>query len=152
STGPALGPLLLIIVFVFSALIILLGAARAAAWLPRVLIVPIILGGWLPLLTFLSGLGRQFRAPLIVAAALVIALFSAILGDNHSVRRINAAAVLKSNRTCPRSGSIKPLTCGCRRTTARVNQIPVQDRSSSSLRAGRAAPDFSRRASSATCS
>ena len=40
------------------------------------LIVPVILGGWLPLLTFLSGLGRQFRAPLIVAAALVIALFS----------------------------------------------------------------------------
>ena len=97
STGPALGPLLLIIVFVVSALIIFVGAARAAAWLPRALIVPIILGGWLPLLTFLSGLGRQFRAPLIVAAALVIALFSAVLGDNHSVRRINADAVLKKH-------------------------------------------------------
>jgi len=101
STGPALGPLLLIIVFVFSALIIFLGAARAAAWLPRVLIVPIILGGWLPLLTFLSGLGRQFRAPLIVGAALVIALFSAVLGDNHSVRRINADAVLKKHWDLP---------------------------------------------------
>ena len=97
STGPALGPLLLIIVFAVSALIIFVGAARAAAWLPRALIVPIILGGWLPLLTFLSGLGRQFRAPLIVAAALVIALFSAVLGDNHSVRRINADAVLKKH-------------------------------------------------------
>src|SRR6187551_576816 len=97
STGPALGPLLLIIVFVLSALIIFVGAGRAAAWLPRALIVPIILGGWLPLLTFLSGLGRQFKAPLIVAAVLVIALFSAVLGDNHSVRRINADAVLKKH-------------------------------------------------------
>ena len=97
SMGPALGPLLLIIVFVLSAIVIFIGAARAAAWLPRALIVPIILGGWLPLLTFLSGLGRQFRAPLIVAAALVIALFSAVLGDNHSVRRINADAVLKKH-------------------------------------------------------
>jgi hypothetical protein len=97
STGPALGPLLLIIVLVLSAIVIFIGAARAAAWLPRALIVPIILGGWLPLLTFLSGLGRQFRAPLIVAAALVIAVFSAVLGDNHSVRRINADAVLKKH-------------------------------------------------------
>jgi hypothetical protein len=152
STGPALGPLLLIIVFVVSALIIFVGAARAAAWLPRALIVPIILGGWLPLLTFLSGLGRQFRAPLIVAAALVIALFSAVLGDNHSSGASTQMRYSKNTRTYHRSSSTGPLTSGCRKMTARADQAHVQDRSSLSPRAGRAAPDFSRRASSAICS
>ena len=91
---PGLGPLLLIIVFLISAIIIFVGADRAAAFLPRALILPIILGGWLPLLTFLSALGRQLKAPLIVGAALVIAGLSAILGDNHSVRRIDANALV----------------------------------------------------------
>ncbi|HEY7228971.1 MAG TPA: hypothetical protein VH558_01230 [Pseudolabrys sp.] len=91
---PALGPLLLIIVFLLAAAVIFAGADHAAAWLPRALIVPVILGGWLPLLTFLSGLGRRMRAPLIVGAALLVAVFSAFLGDNHSVRRINAATLL----------------------------------------------------------
>src|SRR5262245_45915285 len=92
---PSLGPLLLIIVFLISALIIFVGANRAAALFPRALILPIIFGGWLPLLTFLSGWGRQLRAPLIVASALVIAGLSAIVGDNHSVRRVNASAFMK---------------------------------------------------------
>lgn len=91
---PALGPLLLFIVFLISAAVIVFGADHTARWLPRALIVPVILGGWLPLLTFLSGLGRQMKAPLIVAVALVIAVFSAILGDNHSVRRVDANALL----------------------------------------------------------
>jgi hypothetical protein len=92
---PALGPLLLFIVFLLSAGIIVFGADQTAEWLPRALIVPVILGGWLPLLTFLSGLGRQIRAPLIVACAVAIAGLSAILGDNHSVRRVDADALLK---------------------------------------------------------
>ncbi|MGB7693574.1 MAG: hypothetical protein WBM12_11950, partial [Pseudolabrys sp.] len=77
------------------AAVIIFGADQMAEWLPRALTVPVILGGWLPLLTFLSGLGRQIRAPLIVASALVIAVLSAVLGDNHSVRRIDADALLK---------------------------------------------------------
>src|SRR5262245_12822038 len=92
---PGLGPLVLFFVFLVSALIISLGANRAAAVFPRALLLPIIFGGWLPLLTFLSGWGRQLRAPLIVASALVIAGLSAIVGDNHSVRRVNASAFMK---------------------------------------------------------
>jgi hypothetical protein len=91
---PALGPLLLVVVFLLSGAVIVFGADHTAEWLPRALIVPVILGGWLPLLTFLSGWGRQLRAPLIVGATLVIAVFSAILGDNHSVRRVDANALL----------------------------------------------------------
>jgi len=91
---PGLGPLLLLLVFVLAAGVIVVGADHVADWLPRVLIVPVILGGWLPLLTFLSGLGRRVRAPLIVATIGAIALLSALLGDNHSVRRIDATEVL----------------------------------------------------------
>jgi hypothetical protein len=94
---PGLGPLVLIIVFLVSAGIIFLGGTRAAALFPRALILPIILGGWLPLLTFLSGWGRQLRAPLIVGSALVIALLSLLLGDNHSVRRVDASALVKGS-------------------------------------------------------
>ena len=94
---PGLGPLVLIIVFLVSAGIIFLGGTRAAALFPRALILPIILGGWLPLLTFLSGWGRQLRAPLIVGSALVIAVLSLLLGDNHSVRRVDASALVKGS-------------------------------------------------------
>jgi len=92
---PGLGPLVLFVVFLFSAGIIFLGGIRAAALFPRALILPIIFGGWLPLLTFLSGWGRQLRAPLIVGSALVIAVLSLLLGDNHSVRRVDASALAK---------------------------------------------------------
>ena len=92
---PGLGPLVLFFVFLVSALIISLGGNRAAALFPRALILPIIFGGWLPLLTFLSGWGRQLRAPLIVGSALVIAVLSLLFGDNHSIRRVDANALAK---------------------------------------------------------
>jgi hypothetical protein len=94
TAQPSLGPLLLFFVFLLSAGIIVLGADHIADWLPRALIVPVILGGWLPLLTLLSGLGRRWRAPLMVGVIALIAVLSAILGDNHSVARIDAADVL----------------------------------------------------------
>jgi hypothetical protein len=91
---PALGPVLLAVVFVVAAVVISIGANRTAELLPRALVVPVILGGWLPLLTFFSGLGRQLKAPLIVFAVAVIAVLSTYLGDNHSVRRIDAKTFL----------------------------------------------------------
>src|SRR5262245_65181942 len=52
--------------------------------------VPFILGGWLPFLAYLSGAGRQLRAPLIVGLFALISVLAVVLGDNHSVRRIDA--------------------------------------------------------------
>ena len=67
--------------------------ADVAAWLfPRAMAVPFILGGWMPLLSYLAGLGRQWRAPLIVGSFLAIATVTLVVGDNHSVRRIDAKA------------------------------------------------------------
>ena len=85
------GPLLLLVVFMASAIIFFFGPNVAAGWLPRALIVPVVLGGWLPLLTWLSAHGRRLRAPLISGGFLLLAIVSGLFGDNHSVRRVVTA-------------------------------------------------------------
>jgi hypothetical protein len=86
-----LGPVVLFAVFAASAIIFVFGPNAVADWLPRALIIPVVLGGWLPLLTLLSAFGRRWRAPLISGSLLVLAILSAAVGDNHSVRRVNTA-------------------------------------------------------------
>jgi hypothetical protein len=86
-----LGRLLLAGVFVAFVGIFLLGADVAARFAPRSMAVPFILGGWLPFLSFLSGAGRQCRAPLILGLFVLVSLLTVVLGDNHSVRLINAS-------------------------------------------------------------
>jgi hypothetical protein len=85
-----LGRLILTSVFVIFVLFFLLGADRVGELFPRAMAVPFILGGWLPFLSLLSGVGRQVRAPLIIGLFVLIAALLVVLGDNHSVRRINA--------------------------------------------------------------
>jgi hypothetical protein len=86
-----LGRLLLAAIFVVFLAMFLFGADVAAWLFPRAMAVPFILGGWLPFLSYLSGAGRQLRAPLIVGLFALISLLVVLLGDNHSVRRINTA-------------------------------------------------------------
>lgn len=100
------GPLLLMIVFLASAAIFICGPNQVAEWLPRALIVPVVLGGWLPLLTCLSALGRRLRAPLISGGFLLLALVSAVFGDNHSVRRIVTAQAAPPSD----AGAYSPMT------------------------------------------
>ena len=82
------GRLLLAGVFVGFAVIFLAGADCIAGWFPRSMAIPFILGGWLPFLAYLSGIGRQVRAPLITGLAALIAILAVVFGDNHAVRRI----------------------------------------------------------------
>ena len=85
-----LGRLLLTIIFVVFVALFILGADFAASLFPRATAVPFILGGWLPFLSYLSGAGRQLRAPLIAGLFVLISTLAILLGDNHSVRRIDA--------------------------------------------------------------
>jgi hypothetical protein len=87
-----LGRLLLAAIFVGFVAIFVSGAGFAALFFPRATAVPVILGGWLPFLSYLSGAGRQLRAPLIVGLFVLISVLAVVLGDNHSVRRIGAQA------------------------------------------------------------
>jgi hypothetical protein len=84
------GPLMLVVLFLFCAGIMMFAPNRVADLFPRGIVVPVILGAWLPFLSFMSGLGRRHRAPLIAAVACLVVALSFLLGDNHSVRRINA--------------------------------------------------------------
>jgi hypothetical protein len=89
-----LGRLLLLAIFAIFLSIFAFGADSAGQLFPRAMAVPFILGGWLPLLSYLSGLGRSWRAPLIIGLFVVVAAVAIVLGDNHSVRRINAATTI----------------------------------------------------------
>jgi hypothetical protein len=84
------GRLLLAGLFAIFLGIFVFGAGVAAQFAPRSMAVPFILGGWLPFLSYLSGLGRQWRAPLILLMFVLISVAAVVLGDNHSVRLINA--------------------------------------------------------------
>lgn len=92
EAGRDLGRLLFTVAFVIFVLVFLFGADSAAAAFPRAMAVPFILGGWMPFLTYLSAAGRQRRAPLILGLFVAVSLLALLIGDNHSVRRINANA------------------------------------------------------------
>jgi hypothetical protein len=88
-----IGRVLLILVFGLFVAILVFEADWAAEHFPRGLAVPLVLGGWLPFLAYLSALGRSWRAPVITGLAVLVAVLTSLVGDNHSVRRIDAAQV-----------------------------------------------------------
>jgi hypothetical protein len=90
ETSRNVGRFLLFALFATIATIFLFGPDFAAKFAPRSMAVPFILGGWLPFLSYLSALGRQWRAPLILGLFVLVAWLAVRLGDNHVVRRINA--------------------------------------------------------------
>jgi predicted acylesterase/phospholipase RssA len=92
STGNQFGQLMLIAIFVAFVVILLAQPNQVARLFPRAFSVSVMLGGWLPILTYLSAIGRRLRAPLIVAAFTAVALITGIVGDNHDVRLIENSA------------------------------------------------------------
>jgi hypothetical protein len=89
--GRDIGRLVLAGVFIIFVGIFWFGADRVGALFPRAIAVPFILGGWLPFLSYLSGVGRRIHAPLITGLIVLIAILAAVFGNNHSVRRIASA-------------------------------------------------------------
>lgn len=61
-----------------------------ARQLPLALAVPLIFGGWVPILSYLSSIGRRFHVPFVTAllASGLIGVY--LIGDNHAVRTITA--------------------------------------------------------------
>lgn len=81
-----LGRTILLVYFVAFVVVMLLDPLQIAIWLPRAWMVGLVLGGWLPLLAWLSIIGRRLRAPLIVGTFVAIGILVVIVGDNHAVR------------------------------------------------------------------
>jgi hypothetical protein len=86
-----IGRLLLMGLFVGFLLAFIAGAENVARVFSRAMAVPFILGGWLPFLSYLSGVGRACRAPMILVFFGLVACAIFVLGDNHGVRVVNAA-------------------------------------------------------------
>jgi len=85
-----IGRLLLAGLFAGFVLVFFAGAENVARVFSRAMAVPFILGGWLPFLSYLSGVGRACRAPMILLFFGLIASATFIFGDNHEVRLVNA--------------------------------------------------------------
>ena len=85
---------LLLLIFVFSVFVaVLLSAPNVVAeYLPLLFSVSLMLGGWLPILTYLSAIGRRVQAPLVLGAFAGIAVLTSIVGDNHDVRLLEMKA------------------------------------------------------------
>jgi len=86
-----LGPLLLLLMFFGFVALPMAAPLWFAEYLPRALSVPFVLGGWLPLLAYLSGLGRRVHAPFILGGIVLLTLLPLIFGDNYAIRRIDWA-------------------------------------------------------------
>jgi hypothetical protein len=97
------GRFLLSGIFITFIAIFLLGADKAASIAPRSMAVPFILGGWLPFLSYLSAVGRHSRVPLIVGIFALISVLAVVLGDNHSVRLVDAS------KTAGRAVDVTPM-------------------------------------------
>jgi predicted acylesterase/phospholipase RssA len=86
------GLLVLILVFAVFVIALLAEPNLIAEWLPLAFSLTLILGGWLPILTYLSAIGRRLQAPLMIGAFAAIAIVTSIVGDNHDVRLIARGA------------------------------------------------------------
>jgi len=93
--GSQLGPLLLLLLFVCFAFLPMFFTLWFSETFPRLLSIPFVLGGWLPLLAYLSGLGRRFHAPLILASWAIVSLLPLVTGDNYAIRRILAPGTVQ---------------------------------------------------------
>lgn len=94
GAGSHLGPLLLVLMFLAFAAAPIAFPLWFATMMPRALAVPFVLGGWLPLLTYLAALGRRLCAPFILMALVIFALLPLGFGDNYAIRLINAATMV----------------------------------------------------------
>lgn len=81
-----LGRAILLAYFVAFSAVMFLDPFVVANWLPRAWTVALVLGGWLPLLAYLSVIGRRLRAPLIVGTFAALGILVVSIGDNHDVR------------------------------------------------------------------
>ncbi len=90
ATASPLGSLLLLFLFVTLAVWPIVQPYEFARFFPRAAAVPFVLGGWVPVIALLSGLGRRYRAPLITLPILLLLLLPAVFHRSYWVQPVNA--------------------------------------------------------------
>lgn len=78
----------------FYGLLVVIVLAMSPLWLarelPLALAVPLIFGGWVPLLSYFASIGRRFHFPFVTALLVLGGVGVALFGDNHAVRTVAA--------------------------------------------------------------
>jgi hypothetical protein len=108
SSAPSFGVLYLIVLTIVFCILPLAYPERAAKYIPLALFIPFVIGGWLPILSLLSGFGRRIGVPLVAICLSILWLGPAIIGEGYGVRRIENApehiAKLKDAQGKPEPG------------------------------------------------
>ncbi|MBX3520764.1 MAG: hypothetical protein KF835_12200 [Xanthobacteraceae bacterium] len=98
------GPIFLILISLAFCVLPLFFPAYAAKLIPLALFIPFVIGGWLPILSLLSGIGRRLRVPFITIVLAILWLGPAFLGEGYDVRQIETTAriqKLKQDKSVP---------------------------------------------------
>jgi predicted acylesterase/phospholipase RssA len=90
AAASALGPFLLLVLFGALAVLPIFWPYEFARVFPRAAAVPFVLGGWIPVVALLSGLGRRYRAPFITLAFLLVLLLPTVFHSSYRVQLVNA--------------------------------------------------------------
>jgi predicted acylesterase/phospholipase RssA len=108
AAASALGPFLLLILFGLLAVLPIIEPYEFARRFPRAAAVPFVLGGWIPVIALLCGLGRRYRAPFITSALVLVVLLPTVFHSSYRVRLVNAddqaSAVMHAKTTVDTSG------------------------------------------------
>lgn len=107
-----LGPFLLLLMFVCFTILPILFPLTFAELFPRAGAVAFIIGGWIPLLAYLSAVGREARAPFISIAIALAILLPLFLRYDYSVRLIQAEKHVAELVPGTSADSVKPLMEG----------------------------------------
>ncbi len=110
-----------IVLFLYAFVVVVVLVASPlwlARQLPLALAVPLIFGGWVPILSYLSSVGRRFHAPLVSALLVAGVLGTYLFGDNHRVRIVAANEPAHHRTRLPDGLFLWMRANGCERTPA----------------------------------
>ncbi|MEP9376043.1 hypothetical protein ABLE91_04965 [Aquabacter sp. CN5-332] len=86
------GRLGLLVYVLLVGVVLIMTPLRLATLLPLALAIPLVLGGWVPVLSVIGYYGRRLRMPLILLFVLLPGILVYFWGDNHVVRPWKAEA------------------------------------------------------------
>ncbi|WP_372930844.1 hypothetical protein [Methyloceanibacter sp.] len=102
--SPKVGAGLMILLGIIFFVLFLPDPVQVSRLLWRAPLIPLLLGGWVPILAWLAYKGRQYRVPFILLAFLGLEGL-AYFGDNHEVRRVWVDHLASVTEAPPKPGA-----------------------------------------------
>ncbi len=112
-----------IIISVLAVAMIALDPLDTAVIFPRIIMLPIILGTWVPLLSYIAHWSHRLHAPLILCLAALAGLYGLLAGDNHDIRGIAVSQrPLRADLDTELCRWAKANSCSIRRIRCNIEQ------------------------------